>query len=73
MRLIEDFLARTQQARCYDLKETADVLAKVGTNSLMTASSRSERLGSDCWTGYFILIHLMTYGSGSKVNWHHAW
>ena len=29
MRLIEDFLARTQQGRCYDLKETADVLAKV--------------------------------------------
>lgn len=29
VRLIEDFLARTQQGRCYDLKETADVLAKV--------------------------------------------
>ena len=29
VRLIEDFLARTQQGRCHDLKETADVLAKV--------------------------------------------
>ncbi len=30
VRLIEDFLARTpQQGRCYDFKETADVLAKV--------------------------------------------
>ena len=29
VRLIEDFLARTQQGRCYDLKETADILAKV--------------------------------------------
>ena len=29
MRLIEDFLSRTQQGRCYELKETAEVLAKV--------------------------------------------
>lgn len=30
VRLIEDFFARSQQGRCHDLKETADVLAKVG-------------------------------------------
>ena len=29
VRLIEDFFARSQQGRCYDFKETADVLAKV--------------------------------------------
>ena len=29
VRLIEDFFARSQQGRCYDLKETADVLARV--------------------------------------------
>lgn len=29
MRLIEDFLSRTQQGRCHELKETAEVLAKV--------------------------------------------
>ena len=29
MRLIEDFLSRTQQGRCYELKETADIIAKV--------------------------------------------
>ena len=29
VRLIEDFFARSQQGRCHDLKETADVLAKV--------------------------------------------
>jgi hypothetical protein len=30
IRLIEDFLARTSLGRCKDLKDTADVLAKVG-------------------------------------------
>ena len=29
VRLIEDFFARSQQGRCYDLKETADILARV--------------------------------------------
>ncbi len=29
VRLIEDFLSRTQQGRCYELKETAEILAKV--------------------------------------------
>ena len=68
MRLIEDFLARTQQARCYDLKETADVLAKVRTNSLITTSSRSDGLGSERWPGELIL---MTCAAGSEVNWQH--
>lgn len=35
VRLIEDFLARTQQERCHDLKETADVLAKVGFKTFL--------------------------------------
>ena len=55
VRLIEDFLARTQQARCYDLKETADVLAKVRTNCLITSGSRSEGLGSDPMPAELIL------------------
>ena len=29
VRLIEDFFARSQQGRCYDFRETADVLARV--------------------------------------------
>jgi len=29
VRIIEDFLARSNQGRCHDLKETADVIAKV--------------------------------------------
>lgn len=29
-RLIEDFLARSSVGRCYDFKETADVISKVG-------------------------------------------
>lgn len=33
VRLIEDFFARSQQGRCHDLKETADVLAKVGISN----------------------------------------
>ena len=48
MRLIEDFLARTQQARCYDLKETADVLAKVTAAKClmtMTVTVASEEWG----------------------------
>ena len=28
-RLIEDFLARSSVGRCYDFKETADVISKV--------------------------------------------
>ena len=46
--MIEDFLARTQQARCYDLKETADVLAKVrAAKCLMavTVAAASEEWG----------------------------
>ncbi|XP_064404239.1 trafficking protein particle complex subunit 3-like [Halichondria panicea] len=35
IRLIEDFLARSQQGRCYDLKETADILAKVGFKTFL--------------------------------------
>ncbi len=35
IRLIEDFLARTQQGRCYDLKETADILAKVRSTPII--------------------------------------
>ncbi|XP_013383263.1 trafficking protein particle complex subunit 3 [Lingula anatina] len=30
IRLIEDFLARSNVGRCHDLRETADVIAKVG-------------------------------------------
>lgn len=29
VRLIEDFLARANQGRCNDFRETADVIAKV--------------------------------------------
>ena len=29
VRLIEDFLARTNSNKCYDFRETADVIAKV--------------------------------------------
>ncbi len=35
VRLIEDFLARTQQGRCYELRETADILAKVNAAQLV--------------------------------------
>ena len=30
MRLVEDFLARSQVGRCADFRETAEVIAKVG-------------------------------------------
>ena len=29
VRLIEDFFARSQQGRCYDFQQTADILARV--------------------------------------------
>lgn len=32
IRLIEDFLARSNVGRCHDFRETADVIAKVSQN-----------------------------------------
>lgn len=35
VRLIEDFFARSQQGRCYDFRETADVLARSGFKTFL--------------------------------------
>ena len=34
VRLVEDFLARSNVGRCHDFRETADVIAKVGVTRL---------------------------------------
>ena len=39
MRLIEDFLARSNVGRCHDFRETADVIAKVPSAHIYTADN----------------------------------
>ena len=46
VRLIEDFFARSQQGRCYDFQQTADILARVREGGKKT--ERLRRKETEC-------------------------
>lgn len=47
MRLIEDFLAKSGVGRCANFRETADMIAKVGT--VIRCEVEREKKSSNCW------------------------
>jgi hypothetical protein len=45
MRLIEDFLAKSGVGRCANFRETADMIAKVGTFNVISMPQRNSLRG----------------------------
>jgi hypothetical protein len=63
IRLIDEFLAKSNVSRCVDFRETADVIAKVLFFGFYICWEKCEKVYLDCGEGHLemalLLVHLI--------------